>query len=85
MKVTRSAGMRFTPLIMEEDETYVNDIAVEATCIVFAGDGAGGSKQYAARLRLCSSSLVLEPETMDLPMVRFAFKRSAISLWSAPA
>ena len=74
MKVARSAGMRFTPLMMEEDETYVNDIAVEATCMVLAGVGAGGSKQYAARLRLCSSSLVLEPETMDLPMVRFAFK-----------
>jgi hypothetical protein len=60
--------------MMEEDESYINDIAVEVTCMILAGVGAGSSKQYSGRLRLCSSSLVLEPETMDLPMIRFAFK-----------
>jgi hypothetical protein len=60
--------------MMEEDEAYINDIAVEVTCMVLAGIGAGSSKQYSGRLRLCSSSLVLEPETMDMPMIRFAFK-----------
>ena len=74
MKVARSVGTRFTPLMMEEDESYVNDIAVEVTAMALAGNSAGSSKQYAGRLRLCSSSLVLEPESMDLPMIRFAFK-----------
>jgi hypothetical protein len=74
MKVARSVGTRFTPLMMEEDEAYINDIAVDVTCMIIAGNGAGSSKQYSGRLRLCSSSLVLEPETMDLPMIRFAFK-----------
>jgi hypothetical protein len=74
MKVARSVGTRFTPLMMDEDEAYINDIAVEVTSMVLAGNGAGSSKQYTGRLRLCSSSLVLEPESMDIPMVRFAFK-----------
>jgi hypothetical protein len=77
MKVARSVGTRFTPLMMEEDESYINDIAVEVTAMVLSGNSAGSSKQYSGRLRLCSSSLVLEPETMDLPMMRFAFKSVA--------
>ena len=74
MKVARSVGTRFTPLMMEEDEVYINDIAVEATCMVLAGSGAGSSKQYVGRLRLCSSSLVLEPESVEMPMLRIALK-----------
>lgn len=74
MKVARSVGMRFTPLMMEEDEAYINDIAVECTRTVLAGTSAGSCKQFSSRLRLCSSSFVLEPESIDLPMVRIAFK-----------
>ncbi len=49
-----------------------------------SGNSAGSSKQYVGRLRLCSSSLLLEPESPELPMVRFALKSvSALAIDSS--
>ncbi len=61
--------MRFSLLLLDDDEAYIEDHAATH----FAG--AGASEGHRGRLRVATKSLFFEPEQLSLPILRFPFAR----------
>ncbi|CAG9464972.1 unnamed protein product [Pedinophyceae sp. YPF-701] len=74
----RRAKQRFSQLLLEEDEGHVAEFAcvcVDPPAELFPGEGGvgsegGGVNELPGRLHLCTRSLVLEPDDMDVAVAR---------------
>jgi factor associated with neutral sphingomyelinase activation len=64
----RVSGVRFSLLLLDDDEAYIEDHAATH----FPGPEGEGHR---GRLRVCTKSLFFEPEQLSLPILRFPFGR----------
>ncbi len=68
---TRKAPKRFSLLLLEEGEDYVEDWVAEARWPSNVSGNWQGLPKLQGRLRLCSKSIFFEPDDVRNPIVRF--------------
>ena len=66
------AAKRFSLLLLEEGEDYVEDWVCEARWPANVSGNWQGLPKLQGRLRLCSKSLFFEPDDVRIPIVRCA-------------
>ena len=67
---TRKAPKRFSLLLLEEGEDYVEDFVAEARWPSNVSGNWQGLPKLPGRLRLCSKSIFFEPDDVRSPIVR---------------
>lgn len=66
----RKPTKRFTLLLLEEGEDYVDDWVAEAKWPASVSGNWQSLPKLPGRLRLCSKSIVFEPDDVRIPIVR---------------
>lgn len=77
---TRKAPKRFSLLLLEEGEDYVEDWVAEARWPSNVSGNWQGLPKLPGRLRLCSKSIFFEPDDVRNPIVRCYLMLSSASL-----
>lgn len=67
---TRKAPKRFSLLLLEEGEDYVEDWVAEVRWPTNCSGNWQGLPKLQGRLRLCSKSIFFEPDDVRSPIVR---------------
>eukprot|EP00002_Diphylleia_rotans_P033924 TRINITY_DN7258_c0_g1_i1.p1 TRINITY_DN7258_c0_g1~~TRINITY_DN7258_c0_g1_i1.p1 ORF type:complete len:928 (-),score=199.57 TRINITY_DN7258_c0_g1_i1:277-3060(-) len=80
-----SRKKRFSLLLLQEDEYYFNDVSAYYYPPAET-DKEANIKKAKGRLKICSASLIFEPEDISLPITRFPMSHMArISEWVPPS
>ena len=69
----RSSAKRFTLLLLEEEEEYVADFVASCTWPTAVQGNVQQVKCMPGSLRLCSKSVLFEPDDVRVPIIRCAF------------